>query len=389
MNEAALYILTGLTLYAGGHHLYLGASRGTPAWPHLQLGGMYWLLAGFAMTSALTFQSANLAVLLPTGKMEIGFGILLWMALLWHVAWRTGFKPLVLLDLITAAWLIFLVRNLIEPNSLLYADVTPVNQTLMSGEVVDTYFTRISPWWTAVEITMAVSLAFAAYACYRLYRSGQQRLAWLLGAGAGLLGLVSLHDHLVSIQMIRAGYLAPFGFLLFLLPQSLYPLWLNWRSRNLEPSAPTIYNLTYMPDQASFHADVSQLRAPLQPAAFAGTGETAAAGTAAPAGDAKPSANAAPAHIKPEAPVPPAAAPAAPPVDTQTIGVVTDSLIDIAVFATMALNRFKRGDADPQTVESLCRKIRTRAIKTRRVLHRLLPESDGREDSDARDNDKD
>ena len=29
---------------------------------------------------------------------------------------------------------------------------------------------------------------------------------------------------------------------------------------------------------------------------------------------------------------------------------VTDDLIDIAVYATMALNRFKRGDADPATL---------------------------------------
>jgi hypothetical protein len=61
-------------------------------------------------------------------------------------------------------------------------------------------------------------------------------------------------------------------------------------------------------------------------------------------------------------------------VDAATVTAVTDSLIDIAVYATMALNRFKRGDADPQALESLCKKIRTRAIKTRRLTHRLLPE---------------
>jgi hypothetical protein len=52
---------------------------------------------------------------------------------------------------------------------------------------------------------------------------------------------------------------------------------------------------------------------------------------------------------------------------------VTDNLIDIAVYATMALNRFKRGDADPQTLESLCKKVRSHAIKTRRLAAQLVP----------------
>jgi hypothetical protein len=54
-----------------------------------------------------------------------------------------------------------------------------------------------------------------------------------------------------------------------------------------------------------------------------------------------------------------------------SLNTVSDNLIDIAVYATMALNRFKRGDADPQVLETLCRKIRTKAIKTRRMANSL------------------
>lgn len=378
MNEAALYILTGLTLYAGGHHLYLdlGAGRRDSDRAHLQLGALYWLLAGFAMTSAMTYQSTNLAVLLPTGKLEISFGILLWLAVLWHVALRSGVKPLIVLDLLTAVWLIFLVRNLIEPNSLLYTDVTPVNQTLMSGQTLDLFFTSISPWWTAVELAMLASLLFCYYAGYRLYREGRREAALILLAGAVLLGLVTLHDHLVSIMFIEAGYLAPFGFLLFLLPASLYPLWQTWRTRHSAPLAPVVYNLAYMPDQASFHTDVSQLRTLLRPE----TGATRVASGHDDSNDRIPTVDQQPRQARPavravEMPVetPKPAAPAVQ-ADAATVTAVTDSLIDIAVFATMALNRFKRGDADPQTLESLCRKIRTQAIKTRRLTHKLLPD---------------
>jgi len=393
MTEAALYILTGLTLYAGGHHLYLGYNRPAVNWLHLQLGGLYWLLAVFALASGLTLQTSTLDILLPAGKLEISVGILLWLAVLWHVAFRCNFKPLLLLDLMTAVWLIFMVRNLIEPNSLLYADVTPVNQTLMSGETLDFFYSSISPWWTAVEVAMLVSLVFCYYAGYRLYRQRQHRqLALVILSGAGLLGLVTLHDHLVSIEAVRDGYLAPFGFLLFLLPSSLYPLWKSWRKRRAAPAAPVVYNLAYLPDQASFHADVSQLHTPLRPGSAAGreTLETAAGRSARAAGggnkrqtpQAQPALHAV--TVEKEAVAPAPATPAPPPVDTATVTAVTDSLIDIAVYATMALNRFKRGDADPQVLESLCKKIRTRAIKTRRLTHKLLPEELQDDDGDSK-----
>ena len=263
MAAAALYILTGLTLYGGAHHLYLGARRPDGS-PHLQLGVLYLLVAGFALGSALTYQLDALEALLPAGKLDISLGILLWVGLVWHVAFRTGYKPLILLDLLTAVWAIFLVRNLTEPNSLLYADVTPVKQTLLSGETLGLFFTSISPWWTAVELSMLASLLFCFYACYKLYRRRQRTLAVVTAAGLALLGLVTLFDHLVSIQVIRAGYLAPFGFALFLLPESLYPLARDWRKKREPETLPVIYNLTYMPDQAPFHSDVSQLRTPLQ-----------------------------------------------------------------------------------------------------------------------------
>jgi len=380
MTEAALYILTGLTLYAGGHHLYLGTGR-APVRGHLALGALYLLVAVFALSSGLTYNSVTLDELLPAGKLDISIGLVLWAAIVWYVAFRAGYKPLILLDLLTAAWGVFLVRNIISSTSLLYADVTPVRQTLMSGETVGYLYTRISPWWTAVEAAMLSSLVFCFYACYRMYRGGRRTAAFVTATGLGMLGLVTLHDHLVSAQLIRAAYLAPYGFVLFLLPASLYPLIRHWRAGRTGKTPPTIYNLPYMPDQASFHTDVSQLRTPVRPAA-GGTGpqpgsekprpQPAAAHDAGRPDRAQPrqTGEQTPDSARVSPQTPPAPAPA---IDTALLNRVGDSLIDIAVYATMALNRFKRGDADPQTLETLCRKIRSQAIDTRRLAHRLLP----------------
>ena len=379
MAEAALYILTGLTLYAGGHHLYLGTGRASVR-GHLALGALYLLVAVFALSSGLTYDSATLDELLPTGKLDISLGLVLWAAIVWYVAFRTGYKPLILLDLITAAWGVFLVRNMISSTSLLYADVTPVRQTLLSGETVGYFYTRISPWWTAVEAAMLISLAFCLYACYRLYRGGRRTAALVTATGLGMLGLVTLHDHLVSAQLIRAAYLAPYGFVLFLLPASLYPLIRRWRAGRTGKTPPTVYNLPYMPDQASFHTDVAQLRTPLRPAGGGNGPQPCRENSRArPAADDdsvrqdKPQPHQAAEQTADSGRAPPQDSPVAPAIDTALLNRVGDSLIDIAVYATMALNRFKRGDADPRTLETLCRKIRSQAIDTRRLAHRLLP----------------
>jgi hypothetical protein len=57
--------------------------------------------------------------------------------------------------------------------------------------------------------------------------------------------------------------------------------------------------------------------------------------------------------------------------DLPDLSTVSDNLIDIAVYATMALNRYKRGDADPLVQETLCEKIRSKAITTRRLANKL------------------
>jgi hypothetical protein len=384
MAEAALYILTGLTLYGGAHHLYLGARR-PDDYPQLQLGGLYLLVAGFAFSSALTYQLAALGALLPSGKLDISFGIFVWVGLVWHVAFRTGCKPLLLLDLLTAVWAIFLIRNLTEPNSLLYAAVAPVS----SAETLGPFFTTVSPWWTAMELAMLASLLFCFYACYYLYRRGRRAPALVTAAGLGLLSVVTLFDHLVSIQVIHASYLAPFGFVLFLLPASLYPLVRDWRQQRGPVAPPVIYNLTYMPDQATFHTDVSQLRTPL-PGNPSQPGDNQSGRCVTPVRGASsrddnrprstlvemPAFSPAAAVTGPQLPAdsrPRAAAPPTPVVDSVVLGAVTNNLIDIAVYATMALNRFKRGDADPRTLESLCKKVRSQAIETRRLVTRLEP----------------
>lgn len=395
MLEVALYIVSGLTLYAGGHHLYLGANRAQKL-PHVQLGVLYLLLSGFALASALTFQPGNLDTLLPSGKLAISLGLILWCLLAWHIALRSGYRPWLLLDLLTAGWLAFLLQNLTSANSLIYTEVMPINRTLLNGESFGLLQSQVSPWWTAVELTMLATLAFCAYATYRVYQRKQKTLAYSLGAGLGLLAAVTFYDHLVSSGVLNAHFLAPFGFLGFLLACSSPPVLAGWRRMRNPKPPPMLYNLTFKPDCASFHTDVSQLRTPLWDNDSSETPTEKPAGTVTRAGF--PVTEDEDIHDVPsdtlrivptsKAPPPVAEKPVTPPppqpvVDEALLHTVTDNLIDIAVYATMALNRFKRGDADAKTLENICKKVRTSAIKTRRLAGRLSqPKQTGDDDKD-------
>ncbi|GMQ83674.1 MAG: hypothetical protein BMS9Abin06_0411 [Gammaproteobacteria bacterium] len=381
MIEAALYILTGITLYAGAHHLLADTGDTTRRYP-VSLGVMYLLLSGFALASALTYQAHSIATLLPAGKLAIALGILLWVSLIWFVAFRTAFRPLILLDVLTAAWIILLIKNGLSVNSLMYADTAPLTQMLPSGPTV-------SPWWTALELTMLVSLLYTLYASYKLFVAGKRQMALALGGGLSVLLLVAVSDHLVNSGITHIVYLAPFGFAGFLLVNSLYPLLAAYMKHRTAKEPAVVYNLTFNPQQATFHSDVADLQipsqedhavqadTPQQPAAPARKAYTPTLYSVEENAEDVPVTKPQPVTDKdpvPEKPVSKAPAPESSPAadqDQETLNTISDNLIDIAVFATMAMNRFKRGDADPKALEMLCKKIRTQSIKTRRLAHQV------------------
>jgi len=378
MVDAALTILTGTILYAGAHHLYLGTTR-TSTQPHLQLAAMYLLLAGFVLASALMVQSQDISAQVQLARLSMTMGILLWVALIWYVAFYTRLKPLLLLDLLTAVWVIFLIRNMSSPHGLLNADIAAIDRTTVSG------------WWTAVSFTMLASLLFCFYAGLRMFRRGNEQPALALVSGLFILLAASLADHLLNTPVTQSLYLAPFGFIGFLLANSLYPILLDHQQRRKAIQAPVMYSLTFNPEWTSFDSKLSDLQQPASEkpeAAVAQAGES----TVATDRETVPSSTFLPGSQEVDIAVIEPGTEAGSegsnsetgkqtprqerqtPMSTRSqssLNTVSDNLIDIAVYATMALNRFKRGDADPQVLEVLCKKIRTKAINTRRLANKL------------------
>ncbi|MEA2080727.1 MAG: hypothetical protein U9P00_12910, partial [Pseudomonadota bacterium] len=259
MVEAALYVLTGTLLYAGVHHLYPGTAR-TSSQPHLQLAAMYLLLAGFVLASALLYQSQEISSQAQLARLSMTIGILLWVALIWYVAFYTRFKPLLLLDLLTAAWAILLIRNMNSAHGLLYAEAAAIEQTLPAGENLSALVAGIGSWWTAVKLTTLASLLFSFYASLRMFGSGNKQGALALASGLSILMASSLADHLLNTRLTHTLYLAPFGFIGFLIANSIYPLVLDYQKRRKAIQAPLNYSLTFNPERTSFGTHLSELQ---------------------------------------------------------------------------------------------------------------------------------
>jgi hypothetical protein len=377
MLEAALYILTGLALYAGAHHLYLGIRHSSDARRHLPQAAGYVLVSGLSLACALNLASGTPIGPPSAGQLELGLALGLWTALVWYVAVRCAFLPLIFLDLLTSAWLILLIHNAATPEGLLSPGAEPASGSATAGTPAEMSLHAAGPWWSGLEMTVLVSLLFCAYACLRAWRRGDRAVALPTASGLGLLALVSLHDHFVAAGTIDYGFMMPFGFALFLLPASLFPL-LVGRRRATGPQTQADI-LSYLPGPASFHSDVADLRSPPQPDnRISQPGKKVPAGTWSAASPVVINAvrvDAANNNGSPGQPPAPLSRPRAgipaPALDRRKLTIVTDNLIDIAVYATMALNRFKSGQADPRTLEALCRRIRSQAINTRRLAHDL------------------
>jgi len=394
MVEAVLYVLGGIILYAGAHHAYLGTARPTTV-PQLQLAGMYLLLAGFVLTTALALQTQTISTQVQAAKLSMTMGILLWIALIWYVAVHARCRPLLLLDLLTAAWLILLIRNSASAYGLLYAEAASVELSGLSVQQLPASHAAASSWWTAVKLSTLASLLFCLYAGLRMVAKIDRRAGLAMLSGLSILAAAFLADHLLSAPAAHLLYFAPFGFIGFLLVHSTYATVLAYREKRMANESAVIPRLTFKPERSPFDAglwnvqnqnpagETTQTAAPATPqdsVSAADSSHDKAADTAVTGSLAQASGPDRGHRADEIQHPPPPRPPRALKRNLTSLAVISDNLIDVAVYATMVLNRLKRGDADRRVLEMLCQKIRTKAIKTRRMANKLSrPDSAGQD----------
>ncbi|MDT8386855.1 MAG: hypothetical protein RQ736_05035 [Thiogranum sp.] len=382
MFESALLIASGVALYGGIHQLQLGI-RQSDGHPHAIHALMFFLLSGFAIAGAVTATAQSVTMLSSYGKLAVSLGILLWAALPWFLVLYIQHKNLVVPALLTALWSMLLLLNLGSPHSLLYREIHTFNQAGSSGQLFIGLQTSTSAWWWLVELSTFFTLIFAFYVIYQHYRDKKES-ALIAGTGLLILLCTALTDSLVNAGLIESPYLTPMGFLLFL----LIPGFLMKKSPMPASPAPERVRNSYRLAVDSDWTPTSGSKRPAEqlrtlkitdqpaPPAFSFM-EVPSNKSAMQPVTLEPDQSSTPADEPPHAdnetefhqPIPAW-------IDQSTVGEVSDSLVDIAVHATMILNRLEAGDMDPEELRALSEKVRTRAIETRRITHRILRDED-------------
>jgi len=217
MNHAilvpTLYVLAGICLPPAGIHLYIGLQRPRNA-AHLAFGAMSLLMCALAWSSVQALQAPDLPQELAALRLNFAVGLLFVAALATFTALYTGERPRPLLAAFGLAVAVLLTADLLEPGSLLYAQVVALRRcTLPWNEELACVQGRINPWFYGmIALTFAV-YAYALAALGRRYRrTGHPAELWIL-LGVVALALSGIEGALVRLQLLDFVSLGHLGYL--------------------------------------------------------------------------------------------------------------------------------------------------------------------------------
>ncbi len=319
MLQGTLSILAGASLYAGIQHLHANIRLRRESTDILYTL-LFFLLAIATATHAM---SMSPSVPPAVSTFSIIAGTLLWCLLPWLTVCLVRIRAGLSIDILSAAWITALLGQLSYPQQ------------------------NPAAYWNAVSWLMLLTLAHSAFiAVWQLWPSCKPVVRRYL-LGLSLPGLVLL----VSLPL--GSFLFPFGFLFFLLitARSSPVRTLPGRPPVLEQIPARVISLSL--DQT---VDTAQLAPVEQP----GIRHQAEPSAPAPAETGESSAT-----TRVEAPQT-TSRPAVSDRERRLLVALADDLTDITVYASMALKRIRKGDADPKLLETLLRRIRSRAVESHR-----------------------
>lgn len=331
MLQGALYILAGASLFAGARRLYtdIGLRR---ALNDILYTGLLILLGANAALSAASLSPDTTRV---TATLSLISGTLLWSLLPWLTPRLVGVHTRLTTDLLTAAWITALLGQLSFPLS-------------------------VSSYWSGVAWLMLLTLFHSAViAAWNL---------WPVDKSMARRNLVALSLPALAILAGLAfdALLFPFGFLLFLLLTanlSVLPTTTTVEPPALQQIPARPVNLAFAPAGAKQAATVKKalcdsvdLPPPPTSSLHSNSGsrwdnQQQESRTQKISGlDDK---------------------------ERATLIALADELMDISVYASMALKRIHNNKTDPTTLQPLLRRIHSRAIKSHRDANLLSCPNDG------------
>ena len=179
----AFFVISGVTGYAAVQHLGLGVSKPYSR-PHLLLCAMSLFLSAGVIFQAMTVHAASIAEFVPALKWNIA-AMLAGSALLpWFVALDAGRRPGAFLALLSAAYAVLLLANLLLPYGLQFAGIDSLYALRLPwGEVVTRARGHAGWWVPATSTALVAGLGYVLVSVVATYRQRRNaEAAWMLAA---------------------------------------------------------------------------------------------------------------------------------------------------------------------------------------------------------------
>ncbi|MBW1773547.1 MAG: hypothetical protein JRJ82_11740, partial [Deltaproteobacteria bacterium] len=147
-------------------------------------------------------------------RLQITFEGVLWITLIWFIAFYTGTARRVLAIAATIAYALAVIVNIISPYGVVYAGIEKFYQiTLPWGEVLSYASGPANPWRFVADIGWVLLIYIACESCVRLARKGKKRRALFLGISLFVfLGLGYLYGTLMDLGIVGPPALLNFSF---------------------------------------------------------------------------------------------------------------------------------------------------------------------------------
>jgi len=210
----SLYVMSGVCVYAALHHGFAFKRRRVSR-IHLLFAVMSLLAAAVIMVRAGAYGAQSGNELMLMRRWEIAFFCVFSSLFLWFVAEYTAIRVRKLLLGLSALWALLFVVNLALPYGIQFIELPRLSYfTLPWGEsVVDLRVLQRTPWHKVMWAAYLVGFGYGLYACYALYRKGQQQRARVLAWAVGIFLVFSLFNVIVNLGLVQFVHVVEFGYI--------------------------------------------------------------------------------------------------------------------------------------------------------------------------------
>jgi diguanylate cyclase (GGDEF)-like protein/PAS domain S-box-containing protein len=215
-----LYLMAGICLCAGCNHLTVGLRHPRDV-TQLLFAGLCFLTVPYSFFLALSLRATNVAELAFAIKGNLTAVVLFYLIFIWLIASYTGKRPLILLRLLSAAYVILFVANLVTPYGLQFDRLDRVySLNLPWGEAVTRGVGHHGLWALCSIGLFFVAFAYLTYAMVSKYRRDRHVADLAMLIAFGIQFVCTAESILVRLSLLDFIELGPLGVLIMVLVMS-------------------------------------------------------------------------------------------------------------------------------------------------------------------------